>query len=191
MPAGGEVGMSGLMVERPWIARRSPTMRSRRRRGSTRPEAWLLCRSTKRPTTPNRKARWLHRRHPLHLGFGWLRWRSGLRFENKTVAPAAPHRGMRVDHGPTMPKGCASVAGTTANLRAELGKARKGIPQRRLPGAKPDAPVHVQSFEADCRGTHRIAVTKLAQRGIEADFGLEHAKAFLRSLHFDVWASQN
>ncbi len=87
-----------------------------------------------------------------------------------------------------MPKGCASVAGITADLGAELGKARQGIPRRRLPGSKPGAPMHIRPFEADCWVIRRVMGMNLALRGIEPDFGPEHADTFCCDLHFDLRA---
>ena len=59
-----------------------------------------------------------------------------------------------------MPEGGASVAGITATLGAEVGKAREGMTRRRVPGAKPGSPL-LRPIEADCN-IRRGAATKRA-----------------------------
>ena len=78
-----------------------------------------------------------------------------------------------MDHGPIMPKSCASVAGIIADLGAELGRAREGMPRRRLLRSKPEAPFHIGPLEADRRDMRSVAVMNLPLRGIEANFGSE------------------
>ena len=70
-----------------------------------------------------------------------------------------------------------------ADFGAELGKAREGMPRRRLPGSKPGSLFRIQPFEAGCLGIRHVTVVNLAICGMEADFRPEHADTFRRDFH--------
>jgi len=88
-----------------------------------------------------------------------------------------------------MQKGGATIEGITADLGAELGKAREGMPRRRLPGSKPGAPLRIRPVESDC-GMRKVAARNLALRSVEADFVREYVDTFGCDLHPDLRADR-